>query len=178
MQPMIEASCQVLDQLSQLIQTVSVSVYSEASSVSDFGVGRHVRHILDHYVALQQGIESGCVDYNFRQRDSVLEHQPRLALEMVDAIKEWICQDTFTAKLRSPILIESEVSVSETQSVVLESCVERELWYCLNHCIHHMAYAALLAKANGETIDKTIGVAPATASFLRKTNDTSLVNTY
>lgn len=173
MQPMIEASCQVLDQLSLLIQDVSISIYSEATTISTYGVGRHVRHILDHYVALQKGIDSGCVDYNFRQRESVLEHQPSMALEMVEAIKQWVNQPQLSQKLRSPILIESEISVTKSQSVVLESCVERELWYCLNHCIHHMAYAALLAKANGEVVDKTIGIAPATASFLRETRYTT-----
>jgi hypothetical protein len=42
--------------------------------------GTHMRHILDHYLALKDGIDQGVVNYNKRNRFSSIESCPQMAL--------------------------------------------------------------------------------------------------
>ena len=43
------------------------------ASCYDSTIGGHVRHNLDHFLCLEQGLKSGSVDYDARERDEFLE---------------------------------------------------------------------------------------------------------
>lgn len=165
MLPLIQANTQVLQQLIDLVNRVSQEVYAEGSSLSDYGVGRHVRHVVDHYLALQQSVNHGRVDYNLRQRDSVIETQPAEAVLHIETLVEWL--STLT-NLSQPVVMVTEISTEETNIADMTSSLERELCYLINHTVHHLAYAALLAKAQGIVLDHSLGLAPSTASYIRQ----------
>ena len=61
----------------------------------------------------------------------------------------------------------SEVSLSETESVCISSSFIRELIFTSSHTVHHYALISVLAKLQGAKIQSGVGVAPATASFIR-----------
>ena len=66
------------------------------------------------------------------------------------------------------ISVISEIDVSDTQNETYASNIRRELLYLINHTLHHAAYIKLLAQQSGITLSSHIGVAPSTASHLRK----------
>ena len=56
----------VLNQFLMLVETAGTTHYALAPEGVAYGIGRHVRHVLDHYEALVQGLGGGDVDYDFR----------------------------------------------------------------------------------------------------------------
>lgn len=164
MRELIQANIEVLEQFRQLLETVGRQGYAEAPALVDYGVGRHLRHVLDHYHALRAGLESGAVDYDLRDRNSAIESDFDLACETVRDWQRWL--QACNVAERS-LKVKSEISLTETRHTVVDSTLQRELCYVAAHSTHHLAYASLIARMLGAEIDTTVGLAPATASNVR-----------
>ncbi|WP_320821956.1 DinB family protein [Reinekea sp.] len=161
------ANIEVLAQLKQLV-TCCQSIYSRSTGSSVAGIGEHVRHVLDHYRAFKAGMLSDCIDYNYRTRNGAEETDPLIALQHIDALIEWLAGN---ALMPAHIEVISEINLQHSESESMISTPARELLYLINHSIHHMAYAALLAKTKGTTVPAHIGWAPSTASHQRSTQE-------
>lgn len=161
--PLRNATLEVVQQAEQLI-SLSKVVYSKPTTVAMSPIGTHMRHIIDHLWAFQEGLQTGCVDYNLRHRDTVLESDSDLAIKAVSRFSEWLNTINLDNK---PLTVISEISVSHCESTLMKSNLNRELAYLISHTLHHMAYAKLLAKLHGIEVPDHIGIAPATATYLR-----------
>lgn len=161
--PLRNATLEVVQQVIDLIG-VSKTIYSKSHAASMSPIGTHMRHIIDHFWAFQEGVKTGCIDYNSRHRDTVLEQDSDLALKASHRFIEWLTEIDLDNK---PLTVISEISVSQSESTLMKSNVNRELAYLINHTLHHIAYAKLLAKIQGISVPDHLGVAPATASYLR-----------
>lgn len=164
MQLMTNANIEALQQVLEIVRLLPDGLYSQPSPLTAFGTGRHIRHIVDHYRALQRGVESGCVDYNWRQRDSRMETDRNAAAQAVAEIIAWLQRPELTDRL---LEIRMEASFYEQQDILLDSSLRRELGYLVNHTTHHIAYAGLIARSLGVAVPEHVGVAPSTASYLR-----------
>ncbi len=170
MKALIEATIETLEQVRSLITLCAGDQYDQASVHSMSGVGRHVRHILDHFIAVKGGAESGLIDYNVRQRDSDIESNSQLALQRTDELIDWLSVlGREDVQPGSKIQVVTEISVNQTKTMAMESNLDRELCYLINHTVHHLSYASLVAKQLGFTVDDSIGLAPGTATYLRQT---------
>ena len=67
----------------QAYQTISTPHFSSSA-------GAHMRHILDHYLALKVGVVSGTVNYNKRHRYSEVENSPEIATQLWLEIEHWL----------------------------------------------------------------------------------------
>lgn len=161
------ATLEALDQVTQLITACDGPLYNEPAPNSQSGVGKHVRHILDHFLALQSGVEHLEIDYNQRHRESAIENTPALALELIHSFEYWLQHAELPAEDASLRVI-SEISLSSEQTLSFQSSLARELCYLINHTVHHVAYAKLVAMALGLSLDAKLGVAPSTATYLRQ----------
>lgn len=159
--PLRKASIEVIDQLAEVIDDIK-GIYTR----EDIGScpGKHVRHILDHYSALITGNESGIVNYNLRSRDSDEESSTETAKLRLNTIRHWFVDTDWRS---GTVDVESEVSVSATVNSTVQSTIEREVAYVHAHTIHHLAQIRLLAKVYQVALDESVGIAPATGSFLR-----------
>jgi uncharacterized damage-inducible protein DinB len=133
----------------------------------DLNAGKHVRHVLDHFLAFLSISDEGILDYNARNRDSVVETDFIAAQEQLNIIMQDF--ESFPDEERNLSLI-SEVDVSDTQNEYFTSNTSREMLYLINHTMHHAAYINLIAKHCGVALPDHIGVAPSTASYLRSAN--------
>ena len=161
--PLRNATLEVLEQVQQLIR-LSERVYSQQHAVAMSPIGTHIRHIIDHLWAFQEGTKTACIDYNSRHRETILENDPLLAEKAVMLFSQWLSEANLDTKSLTVI---SEISVSQCESTLMKSNINRELAYLINHTLHHIAYAKLLAKTLGIDVPDHLGVAPATASYLR-----------
>ena len=128
-------------------------------------IGRHVRHVIDHVQAFAEGLTTGVIDYNRRSRGSDIETSLELGLSELERLAHWL---DGAALDDLPVEVVSEISVVETTSLRFASYIHREALYLINHSIHHAAYAALLARGAGIGCDTLLGIAPATATFMRQ----------
>ena len=141
----------------------------------DLGVGRHLRHIYDHFLALQSALEvrgsnvALMIDYNCRHRESLVERDLAASKKMLSMLLAW-CQQLpeDTVLFNTPVVVVSEIDCLQQASASFNSCIARELLYLMNHTIHHVAYVKLLLRGVDIHLPCHVGVAPSTASYERK----------
>ncbi len=158
-----KASLQVIEQIRELITQMG-DYYAKSPKHANSSVGKHVRHILDHFDVLQSAEASGTVNYNIRSRDSLAEVSQINALERLDMIVNWLV----TSELHDvSVMVESEISLTDYANFTISGSLHREFCYVINHSIHHIAYAKLLAAQFNIKLSAAIGIAPATATHIR-----------
>jgi uncharacterized damage-inducible protein DinB len=161
--PLRNATCEALDQVVALVK-LTRHQYTAEPGAGLSPIGTHIRHIVDHFWALQCGLESQYVDYNRRHRGTRIETDPDMATQALLALRTWVLSIT-----RQPVTftVVSETSISREQTAQTTSTLERELIYLINHTVHHIAYTTLLARSLNIDIPEHFGLAPATATHLR-----------
>lgn len=164
---LLKASTEVLEQVLSVIETSKDLGYEEVAEGMTSSVGCHLRHVFDHYIALQKGLAISEIDYDLRSRGSKVETCPVSAREYVLELLDWLEKNiTEDVKLN----IRTEVSVLNKEQMLIESSLKRELVYILSHTVHHIAQMSLALRILGVTVDEHIGIAPATATYLRTVN--------
>jgi len=131
------------------------------------GVGKHLRHYLDHYESFLAGLAAGKIDYDGRQRDPRVETDRRYATEKMLSIISNL-EALSEKKLANPILVKmNEVAENDRPSQWSNSTIGRELQFLMSHTVHHYALIALILKIQGFDCDKDFGVAPSTLQYQR-----------
>lgn len=164
MRTLVTANTEALEQMLSLIKTAPRKAYQDIPEGMTSAVGRHVRHVFDHYVALQTGMTEGKIDYDQRSRDSAIEKDSGLAIQQLLILIDWLKEHI---RIDVPLKMKTEVSVSCQESVIVDSSLRREMIYLLNHTVHHVAYITLVLRTLGVQVDHHIGNAPATQSYIR-----------
>ncbi|NNC55100.1 MAG: hypothetical protein HKO07_05205, partial [Pseudomonadales bacterium] len=74
LESLVQDNIVLLNQVDALLSSLDDARYTNNSSVLfDSALGVHVRHLLDHYDCLLQGLQRGCVNYDARERDARVE---------------------------------------------------------------------------------------------------------
>lgn len=176
---LIKSSSDSLSQV-ELIVNLSNEFYCNNGNVPSAPIGKHVRHVLDHFFVLKNGLVNGDYNYNHRRRDNAVEQSASVALNEIDELREWLNDISLelheahrdnaleTNALMEPIKITSEVDFDEEKNVAMASSFFREMLYVINHTIHHVAFMTLVLRVHGIHVPENIGLASATASYERK----------
>lgn len=129
--------------------------------------GAHMRHIIDHYLALIAGLPLGKVDYDVRHRNSKVELEPELALDKLAQISYWL-KSLATTDLTRALTLSTEISVHEQKVQSVPTSLARELVFAGSHAVHHYAMIAQIAQQQDMVLPSNFGIAPATVTHLRK----------
>jgi hypothetical protein len=130
-------------------------------------IGQHLRHIIDNYFALIQGLEKGHIDYNWRRRGAQVEQSRMTALAELNELNNWLI-NLNEDDIEQKITLVSEVCLAETQSDFARSNLHRELIFVASHTIHHIAIISMNMRLQEIDVPEHYGLAPATATFLRQ----------
>ncbi len=137
---MNHSNVSVLKQLNDLLYQLSDAEYAaQLPIISQNTIGKHVRHILEFYICLLEGIENKSVDYDARKRNLELENYAQRAVETANYISETLLN------LDKKTELELFATLPHAR-VKLTSTVERELLYVLEHTIHHFAIIKIAVK--------------------------------
>lgn len=161
----LNASLHSLEQVTVILESLAKLPSDEADQLFiSQRIGKHIRHILDHFDAVLTGLKTAHIDYNQRQRESLAERDRNAAHIRLTVIRDnWPA----TASLHMPVTVLSEVALDHQHSEAFDSSLARECLYLVNHTVHHVAYIKLLLTHAGVKLPANIGIAPATASFER-----------
>jgi hypothetical protein len=129
--------------------------------------GTHMRHILDHYLALQDGLNQGLVNYNKRNRFSSVEICPQTALLEWQKIEKWL-EEVSQLDADMPLTVACETSINKTQNTQTQSTLARELVFVSSHAIHHFSLLAVINSLLGNKDEVNFGIAPSTATYIRQ----------
>jgi uncharacterized damage-inducible protein DinB len=171
---LFNATKTALQQIIGVIEVIqSLSPIKNDYLYKECNIGKHIRHISDHFLALKHGMNTKLVDYNNRNRGTEIESSCDAALLQIQQLIAWL--ETSEANdnsidLDQEIKIFSEIDCLKTQNMTFSSNIAREFLYLINHTIHHAAHITIIAKQNGVKIPLNTGMAPCTRTFLRSQN--------
>lgn len=144
----------VIDELTPLQYTQPVKLLSQSS------IGQHTRHILEFFVELNKGYETGMVDYDKRVRNKNIEADKDFAITTIRRIEADI------QKPDKELLLQAEYGEGEAHSAQVFSNYYRELVYNLEHTVHHMALIRIGVNAVSDVvIPDEFGVAASTLKY-------------
>ena len=148
----------VFVQLSGSIETLSQDDYAKpCGNLSDSTIGQHVRHIIEMFLCLEYGYDSGIVNYENRKRDQLIEKDKHTALKILGEIHAGL------SKPDKALLLEGVYNDDSSNIMQFPTNYYREIVYNLEHTIHHMALIRVgLKELSPIELPENYGVASAT----------------
>lgn len=172
----IAGNCEVLEQGRCLLQQLTDTQYTSAvETYACSSIGAHFRHMLDMYLAVMPALAARntaqVVDYDVRRRGAQVETCRHAAIAELDKFRQQL--DGRTTRLDTVVTVKTEVCIETTQRAMMQSTLARELAFVSTHAVHHFALIKVIAKMLGASVDSDVGLAPASASFLRSQQPTA-----
>jgi len=166
MSQLIKAARTILDQLSDAIKQLTDAEFTTPSHVlSGSSVGQHLRHTLEFFLCLEQGLNDGLINYDKRGHDKLIETDRDLALDVINRIHFFIGEQVSDKNL---IL---EASYDEHGVAQVNTTYFRELTYNIEHAVHHMAIMKIGFRevADRVSLPDDFGVAASTIHYREQT---------
>lgn len=154
-----------LQQLADVLDAASDEQYvQQPVGVVPGSLGGHVRHCLDHFEALCRGAGTGLIDYDDRERGTVVETSRCAAAQALRSLKDRVaCLGE--QNLAGRVVVTSMLS-ADGATLQSHSSLGRELAFVLSHTVHHNALVAAMCRTLGIPIPERFGFAPSTIAHL------------
>ena len=149
-----------LSEHQELLLKLSDEQYQHQSELlSGASIGQHLRHVIEFYDCLLNGLSDQKINYEKRARSLELENNRKTAMNKISSIKEQL----LSLELNNRLYLEIE-------DLILDSSVQRELYYNLEHSIHHQALIKVGLKEQniGKLVNADFGVAPSTLKYRKQ----------
>jgi hypothetical protein len=152
---------QVFLQLSDSLDQLDRDQYNySCKNLSGNTIGQHVRHIIEMFLCLEKGYQTGEVDYERRRRDILIETDKNFAVSLLKEIIQQVSKDNKSLHLLT------YYDDMHTEPEKISSNYFREIAYNLEHTIHHMALIRIGLREIGDfAVDDSYGVASSTIKY-------------
>lgn len=161
----INTACShILSQLHDLIDQISDEDFvKQGSTLSGSTIGQHVRHTLEFFIMLENGVRTGLINYDNRAHDKVVERDKQIALAVVKQIQAFVTKQSDNV----PIVLEIGYDLRKEDVTNVETNYLRELVYNIEHAVHHMAIIKIGIKEIAPYIilPRDFGVAASTIRY-------------
>lgn len=147
-----------LSELTDLLNQLNTQEYTNpVNHLSNATIGQHTRHIIELFQCLINNYETGTVNYDSRLRSRKIETDIKYAVACIESIMQSI------NKVDIEMLLEQNL---EGQTNQIKTSYLRELFYNLEHCIHHQALIKVALFDNSKIlVSENFGVAPSTIQY-------------
>lgn len=131
-----QATFSILDQVEFVIGQMKDDDYTKPVDVfNNSTIGQHFRHTLEFFQILNNGYDTGLISYDKRNHDKRIETDRSLALQIIKKSKDFIA----TCDMQKSLSLEVNYDVGNSDDIIVESNMAREVSYNIEHAIHHMA---------------------------------------
>jgi len=159
---LIQSVTETLSQGESLLMQLSDEDYTRKLAVAfNSSVGGHYRHCLDHFRSLLDSAVDGNLDYDHRERGTLVEHDRFAALNATRDLREGY-ERLDRQLLQRTLGVTCKASYTTTGSQASFSTVGREIMYSVAHAVHHYALMGVMCGVMGLNIPAGFGVAPST----------------
>lgn len=159
---LVQSVVETLNQGEQLLQDVSDDVYTQkVPTAFNASIGGHYRHCLDHFRSLLDAAASGDLNYDHRERGTLIESDRFAALNATRELREGY-ERLEPALLQRPLSVTCKTSYASSGSQASPSTVGREVMYSVAHAVHHYALIGVMGGLLGVPLPAGFGVAPST----------------
>lgn len=151
----------VFVQISELLEQLSCEQYCCPSKIL-FGatIGQHVRHIIELFICLENGYNTGIVNYENRKRDYTIETDKDFAGSLLKSISLTLKKDN------KDIMLEASYDEHSAETVEIVTNYYREIAYNLEHTVHHMALIRVgINEVANINLPGNFGVASSTVKY-------------
>lgn len=165
---LLKANRENLSMLNEMVNHFSEEEYTrQLAIISNATIGQHIRHILEFYECLIIGTKCGAVSYDKRKRKLQLEVDTEFTQNTISKI----LLELNSIDFNRPLLLKASFSTkNEGDLEVFSSSVARELAYCLEHTVHHLAILKIAVREtfNHIYMDENLGVAYSTIKYKKR----------
>ena len=160
---------QVLGQGLSLLDNLGDREYAtRLAAPHNASIGGHYRHVIDHLLCLQGGLQVGRINYDLRGRDPRMESDREYASSVTRALQTSF-RDLSVKDCDRTLAVAYSVDYDLRRMEWLTSTVGRELAFCTGHAIHHYAIIRILCAQFEVEVPEFFGVAPSTLKFRQST---------
>jgi membrane protein DedA with SNARE-associated domain len=166
---LVQSVLETLDQGELLLTQLTDGDYARKVVVAfNASVGGHYRHCLDHFHALLDSAKQGDLNYDHRERGTLIENDRFAALNATRELREGY-ERLDAAFLIRPLNVTCKTSYATNSSQASPSTVGREIMYSVAHAVHHYALIGVMCGIMGLKIPAGFGVAPSTLQHKAET---------
>jgi hypothetical protein len=170
---LIQSVIETLQQGETLLAEISDAAYTQKVPVAfNASIGGHYRHCLDHFRTLLDAATAGDLNYDHRERGTLVESDRFAALNVTRELREGY-EQLDPIFLSRPLAVTCKTSYSTSGSQVSPSTVGREIMYSVAHAVHHYALIGVMGGIMGLQMPPGFGVAPSTLKHLAQTANTA-----
>ena len=152
----------LLAEISDLDYTRKLPVAFNAS------IGGHDRHCLDHFRSLLEAAGAGNLNYDHRERGTLVETDRFAALNLTRELRAGY-EQLDPAVLTRVLDVTCKTSYASSGSQASPSTVGREIMYSVAHAVHHYALIGVMAGIMQVKMPAGFGVAPSTLKYQQTT---------
>ena len=170
---LIQSVIESLRQGETLLAEISDENYTCKVPVAfNASIGGHFRHCLDHFRTLLESATTGDLNYDHRERGTLVENDRFAALNATRELRE--AYEKLDAVFIPRLLqVTCKTSYSTNGSQMALSTVGREIMYAVAHAVHHYALIGVMGGILGVTLPAGFGVAPSTLKHQAQTAKTA-----
>ena len=166
---------EILDQGEMLLTEISDEAYTrKLPSAFNASIGSHYRHCLDHFRSLLEAVLSGDLNYDHRERGTLVETDRFAALNASRGLREGWRQLADWHPGRA-LNVTCKTSYVTGDSQTAPSTVGREIMYSVAHAVHHYALIGIMAALMDLKLPIGFGVAPSTLKYQEQTAKTARI---
>ena len=159
---LVQSVVEVLRQGEVLLTEITDENYTRPVAVAfNASIGGHYRHCLDHFRTLLDAATAGDLNYDHRERGTLVETDRFAALNATRELCEAYAK-LDPAFLARTLAVTCKTSYSTSGSQVSPSTIGREIMYGVAHAVHHYALIGVMGGIMGLKLPSGFGVAPST----------------
>lgn len=160
-QGLVDSNLHTLAAARQLLEPLSGELYTQVQRpYFESSLGKHLRHILDHYLCFRRDLATGLIDYDQRLRECMLETDKDYAINIIAETEAFL--ETLKTAEDKPLQVIMCSDVALPCGITTSSSLGRELQFLQGHSVHHYALIATILKISDVAVEENFGVAPST----------------
>jgi hypothetical protein len=166
---LIRSVIETLRQGETILAEISDETYTRKVAVAfNASIGGHYRHCLDHFAMLLAAAVAGDLNYDHRERGTLVENDRFAALNATRELRVGFekLNPNFLAR---HLNVTCQTSYSTGGSQVSSSTLGREVMYAVAHAVHHFALIGVMAEIMEVKLPAGFGVAPSTLKHQAET---------
>ena len=162
---LIRAVIESLNQGEALLAQMPDEAYTRKVPVAfNASIGGHYRHCLDHFRCLLEAAPAGNLNYDQRERGTLVESDRYAALNATRELRRSF-EQLDACMLARVLTVTCKSSYATNGPQTSPSTVGREIMYAVAHAVHHYALIGIMAGLMNVPLPQQFGVAPATVKF-------------
>lgn len=161
---LIEANIHSLEAAEQILLGITDCQYRAVVGPFSVSLGKHFRHITDHYQQLLAGLPQALIEYDRRERLEAEEYERSAMIMRLRSINNQLSQ--LVKKLQCDRSLSVCLALEEFgDSPIVPSTLSRELLFLQSHSVHHYAIISAILKLQHVDVEPDFGIAPSTLKY-------------